>query len=152
MLRVGCDIGGTFTDFVVLDEASSEIQFEKGLTTPADPSIATLDGLGALDRASPGYAAPADGIMLLQEYLQAAEPVITRVEIIGGEVIYDGRPLPEGLPQSGQGETVSKEDGLAFARQWNAMVLSRPDAEISKAKTRHPGNGTEDTEDNELAW
>src|SRR5262249_37739770 len=57
MLRVGCDVGGTFTDFVLLDEASGEIQVEKGLTTPADPSIGILDGLGALDRASPGHAA-----------------------------------------------------------------------------------------------
>ena len=57
MVRVGCDIGGTFTDFVVLDEASSEILVEKALTTPADPSIGLLDGLGVLDRATPGYAA-----------------------------------------------------------------------------------------------
>ncbi len=57
MVRVGCDIGGTFTDFVVFDEASGEISVEKCLTTPADPSIAMLDGLTALDRAVPGYAA-----------------------------------------------------------------------------------------------
>jgi hypothetical protein len=38
--------------------------------------------------ASPGYQAPADGITLLQEYLHAAEPVITRVELVGGEFIY----------------------------------------------------------------
>ncbi len=57
MVRVGCDIGGTFTDFVVLDEASGEIFAEKALTTPADPSIGLLDGLGALDRATPGYTA-----------------------------------------------------------------------------------------------
>ena len=30
MARVGCDIGGTFTDLVVLDEASGEIVVEKG--------------------------------------------------------------------------------------------------------------------------
>ncbi len=57
MVRVGCDIGGTFTDFVVLDETSGEIFVEKGLTTPADPSIGLLDGLVSLDRATPGYAA-----------------------------------------------------------------------------------------------
>jgi hypothetical protein len=57
MVRVGCDIGGTFTDFVVLDEASGEIFAEKALTTPADPSIGLLEGLGALDRATPGYTA-----------------------------------------------------------------------------------------------
>jgi N-methylhydantoinase A len=57
VFRVGCDIGGTFTDFVVLDEASGEVFVEKDLTTPADPSIGVLAGLGALDRVCPGYAA-----------------------------------------------------------------------------------------------
>jgi hypothetical protein len=37
---------------------------------------------------SPEYLAPVDGITLLQEYLRAAEPRITRVEIVGGEVMY----------------------------------------------------------------
>jgi len=37
---------------------------------------------------SPGYTAPVDGITLLQEYLRAAEPVITRVELVGGEYVY----------------------------------------------------------------
>ena len=57
MVRVGCDIGGTFTDFVALDEATGEIVADKALTTPADPSIGLLNGLIALDRAIPGYAA-----------------------------------------------------------------------------------------------
>ncbi len=34
------------------------------------------------------YEPPVDGITLLQEYLRAAEPRITRVELIGGEFIY----------------------------------------------------------------
>jgi hypothetical protein len=34
------------------------------------------------------YEAPVDGITLLQEYLRAAEPMITRVELVGGEFIY----------------------------------------------------------------
>lgn len=33
-------------------------------------------------------AGPVDGITLLQEYLRAAEPVITRVEIVGGQFVY----------------------------------------------------------------
>jgi hypothetical protein len=36
----------------------------------------------------PGYQAPVDGITLLQEYLPAAEPFITRVEIVGGAFVY----------------------------------------------------------------
>jgi hypothetical protein len=37
---------------------------------------------------SPGYQAPVDGITLLQEYLPAAQPFITRVEIVGGAFVY----------------------------------------------------------------
>jgi hypothetical protein len=36
----------------------------------------------------PGYEPPVDGITLLQEYLAAARPMITRVEIVGGEFVY----------------------------------------------------------------
>jgi hypothetical protein len=34
------------------------------------------------------FEAPVDGITLLQEYLRAAQPRITRAEIVGGEFIY----------------------------------------------------------------
>jgi hypothetical protein len=37
---------------------------------------------------SMGYIAPVDGITLLQEYVQAAQPFITRVEVVGGEFVY----------------------------------------------------------------
>jgi len=38
--------------------------------------------------ASADYEPPVDGITLLQEYVYAAEPRITRAEIVGGEFIY----------------------------------------------------------------
>jgi hypothetical protein len=38
--------------------------------------------------AGPEYEPPVDGITLLQEFLEAAQPRITRVEIVGGEFIY----------------------------------------------------------------
>ncbi|HWG26979.1 hypothetical protein [Actinospica sp.] len=34
------------------------------------------------------YEPPVDGITLVQEHLRAAKPVITRVEIVGGELLY----------------------------------------------------------------
>ena len=42
--RFGFDIGGTFTDFVLLDAASGEIASYKALTTPEDPSLAVVEG------------------------------------------------------------------------------------------------------------
>ncbi|GAA2985685.1 hypothetical protein JOD63_002400 [Microbacterium terrae] len=38
--------------------------------------------------AGPEFEAPADGITLLQEYLRAAEPFVTRAEFVGGRFVY----------------------------------------------------------------
>jgi N-methylhydantoinase A/oxoprolinase/acetone carboxylase beta subunit len=44
-LRIGCDVGGTFTDFIFLDPLSGSVSTGKLLTTPADPSEAMLAGI-----------------------------------------------------------------------------------------------------------
>ncbi|MBN2385633.1 MAG: hydantoinase/oxoprolinase family protein [Anaerolineales bacterium] len=44
-LRIGIDIGGTFTDFVVYDPADGSLRTFKLLSTPADPAQAVLEGL-----------------------------------------------------------------------------------------------------------
>jgi hypothetical protein len=49
--------------------------------------FATHDEFSAYTE-SPDYQAPVDGITLLQEYLPAAQPFITRVEIVGGAYVY----------------------------------------------------------------
>ena len=46
--RIGVDVGGTFTDFVLRDEATGRIAVHKVPSTPADPSEAVRDGLPAL--------------------------------------------------------------------------------------------------------
>lgn len=43
--RVGCDIGGTFTDLVAFDPATASAYVEKLLTTSDDPSRALVEGL-----------------------------------------------------------------------------------------------------------
>jgi N-methylhydantoinase A/acetone carboxylase, beta subunit len=42
--RFGFDIGGTFTDFVLIDAESGTIESYKTLTTPDAPSRAVLEG------------------------------------------------------------------------------------------------------------
>ncbi|HEX7101793.1 MAG TPA: hydantoinase/oxoprolinase family protein, partial [Nitrolancea sp.] len=49
-VRVGIDIGGTFTDLLVLDEATGAFHIGKTLTTPDDPSRAVQTGLSDLLR------------------------------------------------------------------------------------------------------
>ena len=46
--RVGFDIGGTFTDFVLYDADTAEVRVHKCLTTPDDPSQGALEGLNDL--------------------------------------------------------------------------------------------------------
>ena len=46
--RIGVDVGGTFTDFYVLDEASGAVHTGKRPSTPDNPARAIVDGLLAL--------------------------------------------------------------------------------------------------------
>ena len=50
--RVGLDIGGTFTDFVLVDADTGDMRIHKCLTTPEDPAIGALEGLQRLLSAS----------------------------------------------------------------------------------------------------
>ena len=47
--RLAVDVGGTFTDFALLDEESGEVHIAKSLTTPADPSVGVLMGVNAFN-------------------------------------------------------------------------------------------------------
>src|SRR5512145_2980330 len=46
--RIGIDVGGTFTDFVLVDSGRQHIAKEKYLTTPQDPAVGVLQGLDLL--------------------------------------------------------------------------------------------------------
>lgn len=50
--RVGIDIGGTFTDVVLLDSETQAVTFAKAPTTPADRAIGFFNGLEMVQRAS----------------------------------------------------------------------------------------------------
>lgn len=44
-LNIGVDIGGTFTDFVIYDRISGELNTAKVLSTPSNPAKAVLQGI-----------------------------------------------------------------------------------------------------------
>lgn len=48
MLRLGIDIGGTFTDFAMADRERGWCAVHKRLTTPAEPSRAVIEGVNAI--------------------------------------------------------------------------------------------------------
>src|SRR4030067_322839 len=53
--RLGCDIGGTFTDFVLLNDQTGEIKTGKCLTTPKNPSDAVAQGIRILESSTSGF-------------------------------------------------------------------------------------------------
>jgi N-methylhydantoinase A/oxoprolinase/acetone carboxylase beta subunit len=61
MTRIGVDIGGTFTDVVMVDEATGAVRVAKVPTVPADPSEGFMNGLAqaftrfGVDPASVGF-------------------------------------------------------------------------------------------------
>ncbi|MCX7143997.1 MAG: hydantoinase/oxoprolinase family protein [Proteobacteria bacterium] len=63
MILLGSDIGGTFTDFVEVDEKDGHIEVYKCLTTPDDPSRAVDEGVKELC-ARQGRTASAFDIMI----------------------------------------------------------------------------------------
>ncbi|MBW9081150.1 hydantoinase/oxoprolinase family protein [Rhizobium pusense] len=45
MYRIGVDVGGTFTDFTVTNATTGENRYFKLSSTPADPSVAIVEGI-----------------------------------------------------------------------------------------------------------
>ncbi|MBC5767886.1 hydantoinase B/oxoprolinase family protein [Ramlibacter albus] len=111
-IGIGCDIGGTFTDLLLIDETTGTAHVEKVLTTPDDPSRAIETGLRSLDAMAPGTVREA--AMLVHGTTLVINAVIERkgartglittrgfrdVLEIGREKRYDGNDLQIRFPE-----------------------------------------------------
>ena len=67
-LKIGIDVGGTFTDFVLARDGRSPL-IHKTLSTPADPSIAVVEGLEQL-------AAAMDPPQTLQAFARRIDTIV----------------------------------------------------------------------------
>jgi N-methylhydantoinase A len=61
--RLGCDVGGTFTDFVLLNVETGEYDTHKVLTTHEDPSLCISSGAADIDLLRPGAASGTEYII-----------------------------------------------------------------------------------------
>ncbi|RMG05465.1 MAG: hypothetical protein D6735_05340, partial [Acidobacteria bacterium] len=48
--RLGIDVGGTFTDFLLFDEETGELTMEKTPSTPSDQSVGIMNGINKIVR------------------------------------------------------------------------------------------------------
>ena len=66
MYRVGIDVGGTYTDLVVIDDAG-RVTLSKEPSTPQDQSIGVMNGLGQVAKLLG---------LTLEELLQQTERIV----------------------------------------------------------------------------
>jgi N-methylhydantoinase A len=62
-LRIGVDIGGTFTDVCLVDAGGRTVATAKVRTTPSDPSLAVVEGVRAAVRERPADAAAVEQVV-----------------------------------------------------------------------------------------
>ena len=63
MKRIGVDVGGTFTDLILVDEETGRITVDKVASTPADPARGTVEGVGEVCDAAGVALADVDAVL-----------------------------------------------------------------------------------------
>ncbi len=104
-MRIGIDIGGTFTDFVLFDPASGSLQTFKRLSTPHDPAEAVLAGLARLDQQREAERGP------------AGDPTPSLAEIVHGSTVATNALLERKGARTAFVTTAGFRDLLAIGRQ-----------------------------------
>jgi N-methylhydantoinase A/oxoprolinase/acetone carboxylase beta subunit len=88
VLRVGVDVGGTFTDVMLWDDAGKRLATHKLPSTPSDPALAMLDGLREIT--APLGLRVADLDQLLHGTTVATNIVLERNGSVVGMVTTEG--------------------------------------------------------------
>ena len=86
--RLGIDIGGTFTDFALLDQAGHKLAIHKQLTTPSDPSIAVVDGIKEILKKN--YVSISDISVIAHGTTLVTNAVIERKGVATGMLVTSG--------------------------------------------------------------
>ena len=173
--KVGVDTGGTFTDFVWLDQ-SGRLQVHKQLSTPQDPSEAIVNGIGLLQ--VPSDATVVHGSTVATNALLQRKGAKVALLTTRGfkELLYIARQqrprlydfdcerskpvvsrnlcfeVPERLAPDG---TVYRESGEPRAREIDARVFRRVEAlsgGASKEQTLERGPLQFSLDRMEVAW
>lgn len=115
MRRLGVDVGGTFTDLILVDDVAGEIRVDKLPTTTDDPSRGTIEGAARLVETA--GLAPDDVDQFFHGTTIATNVVLERGTPCGTR---SRRPGPSG---GGYGEP-RKRDPDAVARDVRDELLS----------------------------
>ena len=133
-LRIGVDIGGTFTDFVIYDPQSRQIETFKLLSTPADPSKAVMAGV----------------VSVYQHYRQRSDRPLN-LEIIHGSTVATNALLERKGAKTALITTRGFRDVLEIGRQNRPLLydlLSDPPSPLIPGELRFEVNERVDSHGN----
>jgi N-methylhydantoinase A len=129
--RIGIDVGGTFTDFVLADRASGRLVRYKEPSVPADPSLSVELGLPPLiERAG---VAPADIELVVHGTTLALNAIIQRRGAKLGLVVSRGN---RGVLEIGRSQLPS---AFSFLLQKEAPLVPRSLVLEVSARLNHHG-------------
>jgi N-methylhydantoinase A len=141
--RLGCDIGGTFTDFVLVNDESGTFETYKCLTTPADPSDAVEEGIQHLAERIPGVTSRIDEVIhgttlvinaIIERKGAKTALMTTRgfrdVLELGREIRYDAYDIFSEYPQPLVPRYLRKEINERIASDGRVLLASDP-AEVA---------------------
>ena len=121
MYRIGVDVGGTFTDFTISNAVTGENLYFKVSSTPADPSIAIVDGIAQ--------------ILSIHEIAPAAVSYIGHGTTIATNMIIERRGVPTALIT-----TKGFRDVLAIGRQTRPALydtsIRKPEPLVERYRRR----------------
>ncbi len=102
MYRIGIDVGGTFTDLVAVDE-EGQVTLAKAPSTPSDPSLGVMDGLGRL----------AEAVGLPLEHLLFATERIVHATTVATNALIERKGARVGLlTTEGHRDVIEMREGL----------------------------------------
>ncbi len=135
--RIGIDVGGTFTDYLLLD-ADGRTRVHKVLSSPADPSEAVLRGLGDLAQLS---ALP------LTEFLREVDIIVHGTTVTTNAVLTGNVARTGLLTTQGFRDALQMRRGVREAFYDNKVTAPSP---LVPRRMRLPVRGRMDCEGREL--
>ena len=114
--RIGVDVGGTFTDFLLtFEDGSSKIY--KVLSTPEDPSIATMTGLGEM---------ASDQGMCIEEFMASVSVIVHGTTVTTNAVLTYNGAKTSLLTTKGLRDTLEMRRGIREEQYNNRCQNAKP--------------------------
>ena len=117
-LKIGIDVGGTFTDFVIARDGQPP-QIHKTLSTPADPSVAVVEGLAQI-------AAALEPPLALADFVRSIDTIVHGTTVTTNATLTGTGARCALLTTEGVRDALEMRRGIREAQYDNRSTNVRP--------------------------